>query len=192
MFLILRSQEEAVLCLFYDSWRFFRLLKTIKKQTGHKPCLLSSRVPEEEQDYWCGSRCLRLLDTDQGQLVWGGGVVLGRTLGRWAPSETSQLVSLQGEKTWAGRGLPKLQLWSFRKVLQPHVYPFVESQHGPNGALFRMHAVGVKCWRYGGMGRCASVTPEHQNPPISSCKGRVFYGSREYVISKQLQTMQHD
>lgn len=40
-----------------------------------------------------------------------------------------------GEKTRAGRGLPELQLWSFRKVLDPHVYPFVESQQSPNRAF---------------------------------------------------------
>lgn len=134
MFLILKSQEEAVICLFYDSWRFFRLLKMVKKQRGHKPRLLNSHVPEEEQDYWCGSWCFRLLDLDQGQVVWGGGVCRA---GHWAGELLGDILAgvSSGEKTRAGRGLPKLQLWSFRKVLDPHVYPFVERQHSQNRAF---------------------------------------------------------
>lgn len=47
---------------------------------------------------------------------------------------TSEAI-LGGASSGTAKGLPKLQFWSFRKVLDPHVYPFGESQHGPSRAV---------------------------------------------------------
>lgn len=94
-------------------------------------------MPEEEQDYlW-----LSVVQAFRPGLGVAG---VGRRSGAgqdWAGELLGDISAgaSSGEKTRAGKGLPKRQLRSFGKV-NPHVNPVVESQWSPNRALLQMQA----------------------------------------------------